>query len=213
MSHTSVIRGRASFPDIFGMAASQAQRAIDMACYCNAWSSGRLIVNLCQQMLEQQQAQSHYPSLCASLLHLVTYLMNLIFTAHWRLKLLVGSHLSHTHMHGPTLPFCFLFSFYSACCFIWLTFFGPFWGIVLRKIRSCWQTKPSGFQKGNIMPIPSMCHSEGPEWARNNKMAEDMFREWITHPELYESFIFKGALMSSRHASYLTLIFALKIMP
>lgn len=67
MSYILVIRERASLPDIFGTAAFQAQRAIDMACYCNARSSGRLIVNLCQQMLEQQQTQSLSVCVCLAL--------------------------------------------------------------------------------------------------------------------------------------------------
>ena len=146
MSQTLAISRRASLPDTFGTAASQAQRAIDMACYCNAWSSGRLIVNLCQQMLEQQQAQSLSVFLprFASLLHLPTYLMNLICATHWRLKLLVGSHLSHTHRRPLSLSF-FLFLLVIWCG---LRSSVHFWGTVLRKIRS-WPIKaqPSGFRR------------------------------------------------------------------
>lgn len=213
MSHTLVIRGRASLPDIFGMAAFLAQRAIDMVCYCNAWSSGRLIVNLCQQMLEQQQAQSLPLSLArslslpcfASLLHLPTYLMNLICTAHWRLKLLVGSHLSHTHRQNPSL-------FYSARCFMWFTLFSSFWGTVLRKIRSRRQTQPGGFRRA------TSCQSQhapqkGSGVRGSSGMMEDMCRDKITDLDLCEALMLKGALMHRCHVSYLAtaLIFALKI--
>lgn len=135
---TLLIREKASLPDIFGTAAFQAQRAIDMACYCNAWSSGRLIVNTCQQMLEQQRAPALFlTTVCASLEHLPTYLMNLISTAHWRLRLLVGSPPSHTN------SFCLA---YCRCCLMCFTLFTSSWGTVPPQITS-WQIQPSGFRR------------------------------------------------------------------
>lgn len=107
-SPASVFGWRPMPAHIFDAAALPAHRAVDTSLYSNAWSSGRLKVNLCQQTLDSP--------LCVHLLSLTLYLMNLICTAHWGLQRLMVSCLPHTH--GLTL--CLL---HPACCFMWWRLF------------------------------------------------------------------------------------------
>lgn len=80
--------------------------------------------------------------------------MNLICTAHWRLKLLVGSHLSHTQTLPRSLS-------YSARCLMW---FVQFIFEELSVERYDHDERPSPVaSEGHHHANPSRCHSEGPE--------------------------------------------------
>lgn len=146
-------------------------------------------------MLEQQLAQS-LSLLCVSLpcffcvLHLPTYLMNLIGTVHWRLKLLVGSHLSHPHRRSLSFLFRSPFDVGYALQFISRN---------CPKIDKITTTDPTQwFQKGNIMPIPARATARVQSKQEVAKW-QNVFRDRITDLQLCESFMLKGALLLQCH--------------